>query len=220
MKWTGLILLVAIGLGGCGSDNDATAGARLIQSSAKGILAKRGKSATAAPAVTREALAGFSTPMIMVEIPSLGLLTFIVPIAQNGDVETWSTVDDKTISFRQGSMVATRGFGPDIMQATGPSLAQLASGNGSHDRVYYYLDGADQVQRFEYRCTMANTGNETVTVVSLQHSTRHVTESCTGKTGAFVNEYWFESNDFLRKSKQLLINAWGSITLQRVIDNG
>ncbi|MDP4031347.1 MAG: YjbF family lipoprotein [Pseudorhodobacter sp.] len=91
----------------------------------------------------------------------------------------------------------------------------MASGNGSHDRVYHYLDGADQVQRFEYRCTMANTGNETITVVSLQHSTRHVTESCTGKTGAFVNEYWFDSNDFLRKSNQLLIDAWGSITLQR-----
>ena len=217
MKWRALVLLMVLGIGGCGSDRDATAGARLLQTSMKGLFSGR---AQPAPAVTRAMLEAYSTPMIMAEIPALKLTTFLVPLAQNGDIETWSTADDKTISFRQGIMVATRGLGPDIMQAIAPTLAQLASGTGSHDRSYYYLDGADQTQRFDYHCTVAVAGTETITVVSEPHATRHVTESCAGKAGKFVNDYWFEGGVFLRQSKQLLVQPLGSVTFQRVIDNG
>ncbi|OIQ07471.1 MAG: hypothetical protein AUK60_00445 [Rhodobacteraceae bacterium CG2_30_10_405] len=217
MKWSGLLLLAGIGLGGCGTDSETLVALRMATSAAKEAITKRGPPA---PAVTRAMLDTYSTPMIMAEIPALKLTTFVVPFAQNGDVETWSTVDDKTVSFRHGIMVATRGFGADIMQATAPSVAQLASGSGSHDRAYYYLDGADQTQRFDYHCAIALTGNEAITVVSEQHLTRHVTETCTGKAGSFVNEYWFEGGNFLRQSKQLLVQPLGSITFRQVIDNG
>lgn len=218
MKWGGLLLLLAaFEPAGCGTDNEASVALRMVTSAAKEVITKRGPPA---PPVTRVMLDTYSTPMIMAEIPALKLTTFVVPFAQNGDVETWSTVDDKTISFRHGIMVATRGFGPDIMQASVPSVAQLASGSGSHDRAYYYLDGADQIQRFDYHCVIALTGNETISVVSEQHLTRHVTETCTGKAGNFVNKYWFEGGNFLRQSKQLLVQPLGSITFQQVIDNG
>jgi len=217
MKLGGLLLVVVFWSAGCGTDNEATVALRIATSTAREAIARRGQPA---PAVTRAMLDGFSTPMIMAEIPALKLTTFVVPLAQNGDVETWATVDDKTISFLQGIMVATRGFGPDIMQATGPSAAQLARGSGSHDRSYYYLDGADQTQRFDYHCTVAVAGVETITVVPEQHQTRHIVENCTGKPGVFVNEYWFEGGNFLRQSRQLLVQPLGPITFQQVIDNG
>lgn len=210
----------ALGLAGCGSDTDATAGARLVKSTATQIIQNRKKAGTAAPAITRADLAAFNTPMIQAEVPTLGLTTYLVPFGQNAGVETWSTVEDQTVSFRQGIMVATRGFGPDIMQATAPTIAQVASGSGNYARAYYYLDGADQIQRFDYHCSLATVGVETIAVVNQQHTTRHVTESCTGKQGDFVNEYWFENGTFLRQSKQLLIKEWGAITFRRVIDNG
>lgn len=218
MKW-GALLAIAFGLGGCGSDHDATTGQRLIQSARTQIMKGRSKG-TAAPAITRQALSAFTTPMIMAEIPTTGLTTFLVPYAQNGDVETWATADDKTISFRQGIMVATRGFGPDIMQAVAPTAKQLAAGAGSFERAYYYLDGADQTQRYTYQCTLSSAGPEQITVVDMQHSTRHVLESCAGEIGNFVNEYWFENGIFLRKSKQMLVQAWGAVIFQRVIDKG
>ncbi|MDP2739504.1 MAG: YjbF family lipoprotein [Pseudorhodobacter sp.] len=217
LKWLGLVLMAGIGLGGCGSDREALVGLQVATSAAKQAITQRGQPA---PAVTREMLNAYATPMIMAEIPALKITTFVVPFAQNGDVETWATVDDKTISFRQGIMVATRGFGADIMQATGPSAAQLASGSGSHDRAYYYLDGADQTQRFDYHCTVAVAGIETITVVSEQHQTHHIIENCAGKPGVFANEYWFEGGTFLRQSKQLLVQPLGSITFRRVIDKG
>ncbi|MDZ4093887.1 MAG: YjbF family lipoprotein, partial [Paracoccaceae bacterium] len=184
-----LILLTAV-LGGCGNDKEATVGLGGIKKSLKDIATVRKQQATPAPAVTRAALSAFKTPMIMADVPAIGLTTFLVPVAQNGAVETWGTVDDKTISFRQGVMIATRGFGPDIMQATAPTAAQLAVGSGKYSRVYYYLDGADQTLRREYACSLASLGAETITVVDRQHLTRHVTETCTGNGGDFVNEYW------------------------------
>ncbi|MGB8812874.1 MAG: YjbF family lipoprotein, partial [Paracoccaceae bacterium] len=95
-----------------------------------------------------------------------------------------------------------------------------SSGSGTYDRVYQYLDGGDQVQNFAYRCTLANAGTEAITVVNQQHTTRHVIESCTGKPGDFVNEYWFENGNYLRQSKQLLVQGWEAVTFKRVIDNG
>lgn len=216
-----LALVAGLGLGGCGSDRDATAGARLIKQTATQLVASRKarRNPTPAQPITRAALDQFKSPMMQIDVAATGLTSFIVPYGQNGDVETWSSVDDQTISFRDGIMIATRGFGPDIMESIAPGANQIASGSGTYDRAYYYLDGADKTQRFDFRCTLANLGAETITVVDQQHSTRHVSESCHGKQGDFVNEYWFENGNFLRKSKQLLIPAWGSITFQRVIDN-
>lgn len=207
-------------LAGCGTDREANPALGALKTAATKVVTGRTGAAEPAPAVTRAQLAQFNTPMIMAEVPALGLTTFFVPYGENGGVETWSTVDDKTIALRQGIMVATRGFGPDIMQSEAPTAAQIASGAGTHKRVYYYLDGADQTQRIEYTCTLANLGAETITVVERQHPVRHVNETCTGNGVEFTNEYWFESGNFLRKSKQLLVPTWGAFELQRVIDKG
>lgn len=224
IRWSFVAVLAGVtALAGCGSDKDATAGARLIQTGIKSVVdarkAAKGQTAPVA-APTRADLAAFNQPIIQADLPATGLTTYFVPFGSNGGVETWSNADDQTVSFRQGVLTATRGFGPDIMQSVVPSAAQLASGSGSYGRVYYYLDGADQTQRFDFNCTLANSGSETITVVGQQHSTRHVTETCTGKQGDFVNEYWFENSNLIRKSKQLLVPAWGAFTFQRVIDKG
>lgn len=216
---TAALLAAALALAGCGSDRDATAGARIVQGVATGLWKDR--KATGEPTeVTREQLAAFNSPMIEAKVAKIGLTSYLVPYGQNAGVDTWSSAEDQTISFRDGIMIATRGFGPDIMRAVAPSAAQIAAGSGTHQRVYWYLDGADQPQRFDYQCTLANLGAETITVVDRQHSTRHVSETCTGKAAEFTNEYWFENGVFLRKSKQLLVPEWGYVTLSRVIDKG
>ncbi len=213
------VLMIGGLLSACGSDKTPSPIMSVVVSSAKSLVG--GKSdASKAPAVTRESLSKFKTPMIQVELPSRSYFTFVVPYGVNGDVDTWASVDDRTVSFRQGMVIATRGFGPDILQSAGPTIGQIASGAGTHDRAYYYVDGGDQDLQRNFRCTLANLGNDTITVVDRQHTTRHVAETCTGKSGSFTNEYWFETGVFLRKSKQLLAPEWGALVLSRVIDNG
>ncbi|WP_288995307.1 YjbF family lipoprotein [uncultured Gemmobacter sp.] len=206
-------------LAGCSSDSES--GSPLVSTAknlSSAMLKKR--SAGAAAPVTRADLAKLNVPVIKGELKSGNSTIYLVPIARNGAVDTWSTSDDLTISFRDGVMLTTRGFGPDIMQAVVPSRAQLASGGGSHRRSYFYLDGADKMHRFDYDCSVSVIGGETITVVGRQHSTRHVAETCRGGGREFTNEYWFEGGNFIRKSKELLVPEWGYLELARVIDNG
>lgn len=207
-------------LAGCGNDKNQSAPlASGFANFSKALIAKRQAAGVAQP-ITRQDLAALNTPVIMGELRAANSTIYLVPVSRNGAVETWATSDDLTVSFRDGVMTATRGFGPDIMQAVVPTRSQLASGQGGHRRSYFYLDGADQMRRFDYQCSMSNLGAETITVVGRQHSTRHVAETCANEAVRFTNEYWFDGGNFIRKSKELIVPEWGYLNLARVIDKG
>lgn len=209
----------AFGLSACGNQQESspvlTAGKTLV-----GSVIGKGKAAAPVAAPGRADLAKLGVPVIRGEVAAAGSTLYLVPIAVNGGAEIWSTSDDLTVTFRNGVLAQTRGFGPDIMQATVPALSHLQNGSGNHQRSYTYLDGGDQLVRYTYDCNVRFAGAETITVVGQQHSTRHVIEDCTGKRAGFSNEYWFDGNGKLRKSKELLVPEWGHIVLERVIDRG
>lgn len=219
--WPVLSAALALALlSACGSDKEATAGARIMRDVAKRLILPGAEAAPSVAGLKRAELQALGTPVLLAEIPTTGFFTLLVPQGRNGDVETWASGDSKTLSFREGILIATRGFGPDIMQAAGPSLAQVARGQGEHVRIYEYLDGSDKTQRRTYRCVLENRGAAQITVVERQHTVRHIAEHCSGEAGEFVNEYWFENGNFLRKSNQLLNQGWGALVLSRVIDKG
>lgn len=205
---------MAFALAGCGSEKNATVGAQLLKAGGSAIMGG-GK---AAPAPTRAELEAYNSSMIQIVVPHSGMTAYVVPIANVNGVETWASASDQSVSFRDGIMIATRGFGPDLMRAEGPSLARIAQASGTTTRSMVWLDGSDAAQRFDFTCELSNAGPETITVVGRQHSTRHVLETCTGKHGGFTNEYWFEGADFSRKSKQLLVIGREPVTLSRVVD--
>jgi len=214
-RWIGPLVLVAA-LAGCGSDNSQSGTFRIV----KGLLAEitgLNKGGAAAPALSRADLQKVGTAVTVVELQ--GLTMYMVPAGTNRGVTTWTSAEDRTISLRDGVMIASRGFGPDIMQAAAPTAAQLAAGRGTLQRSYFYLDGADQTRRFDYTCALSTVGSETITVFGRQHTTRHVTETCRSAAVEFTNDYWFEGGNFIRKSKQLFVPEWGYATISRVIDN-
>lgn len=216
---SGLVLLSA-----CGSEKDSAPVAKTIAGAVKELAPGKKKAAaaaaTASPQINAAALAQYKTPMVLVELPSRQYFNFMVPYGQNGSIETWASSDKKTIAFRDGMVLGTRGFGPDLMQSSGPTLAQIAAASGSHKRIYVLLDGADQSQRFEFDCVLQDQGRTQITVVERQHTVRHIAEQCSGIGGDFTNEYWLENGNFLRKSKQLMNRGWGSLVITRVIDKG
>ena len=212
-----LFSAVALVLGACGSEKDEASPLMVFGKTLGSVV--MGKGGAAAPAqVSRAELEKLGTPVIMGTIASSGGLLYLVPIAQQGNVATWSTSNDITITFRDEVMSQTRGIGPDIMESSVPSRSQLQNPGSTHRRGYTYLDGGDQLVRFTYDCTVSFAGAETIPVVGRQHSTRHMLEQCTGNRGQFTNEYWFETDGKVRKSKELLISEWGQIELFRVID--
>jgi hypothetical protein len=211
------LILAALALSGCGSDTDQITGVRTAQTVVGGILKSRGP-APAEAGVTRAALNTIQSPVMLVKVTGTGASAVVVPFGSNAGVATWSSVDRKTVSFRQGILVATRGLGDDLMSVIAPSSAEIARGTGNHDRVHYYLNGEDQPERHLYRCTLAVVGSETITLVDRAYATRHIKESCSGPAGRFVNHYWFENGSILRQSSQRIGESLGQLETRRIKD--
>ena len=222
-------LILTASLAGCGND-PAEMSAQLplkdMVSQVFAAMAKGKQGRIAAPAAPdANAVAGLravleeaGTPIYALKDPGTGLVTFVAKIGDNTGVGTWSTTDYRTIGLRDGIIVATRGFGSDMMSAEAPNLAVIAAGSGSHARAYYYLDGADQSQVLRYDCALAVAGSETIEILGKPHATRRITETCTGKSGSFVNEYWFEGGSKLRQTSQLRVQGVGNMFLQQIIE--
>lgn len=157
-------------------------------------------------------------PILLASNQVLKYGTLHAPFGQNGDVLTWSSTGYQTIALRGGILIATRGFGPDLMSAVAPDAATIARATGATRRTYHYLDGADQPQRLEFICSLRNDGPRTIEVLAKLHATHKVTESCSGPSGSFENEYWFDSGLIIRQSSQRMAPGLDNLFMQRVVD--
>ena len=169
-------------------------------------------------AALRSALQDAGQPVLFVTVNSLGFVDFVSPIGSNAGVQTWSSARKVNVSMRDDVLVATRGFGNDLMSAVVPPLALISSGNGQFSRSYFALDGGDHTMRSDYSCQFSQSANQTLTILGAIYATRTVLESCSGQRNSFQNEYWFDQNGRLRQSKQYFAVRNTSLLIQRIID--
>jgi len=198
---TVLSLTLCLGLAACGNDTESFAEAKLVRS----VLTDRVGGATpgaATPRLDRATLANILTPVQAVTRESTGQQAIIANVAVNNGVETWSSVDDVTISLRNGVLVATRGFGADLMAADVPSRAGLLALGSTHTRAHTMLNGLDQAVRTLYTCSVTKREPQAIVVVEISYQTTHVVETCSGGDQTFENAYWFDRAQNLRKSRQ------------------
>jgi hypothetical protein len=227
--WLAGLLLLA--LAACGNDKSAGAlGGIPVKDLAKASLAQVGlgpKPKAAPPAAppdpaqvaaARKMLEDGGIPLYIIQSKGLGLLAYFSKLGQNGDVITWSTQDYKSISMRDGMIIATRGLGPDIMSSYAPTTDAVRRGTGTTRRVYYHLDNADQSVRQDFDCELKVAGMETITLIGKPYRTRRINESCTGPSGSFLNSFWFDGRAKLRQSSQHLAAGIENLLVQKIID--
>ncbi|NUB45392.1 YjbF family lipoprotein [Fertoebacter nigrum] len=210
--------LLGLALAGCGSTDNAQSVSAFLSDLTRSV---RPDGAAAAPAdlgLTRAALAGFTTPLQLVTLEPSGVSAVMGPLGSNNGADTWSSADNRTISYRQGIVVATRGLSGDLMSASVPTLGQIAAGSGTHSRVHFYLNGLDQTERQDFRCTLSSAGSETLTIVGLGYPTRRIDEDCSGAAGSFRNSYWIEGGTYLRQSRQYVAKEAGFLVTKRLVD--
>ncbi len=217
MRPLALAFAATLTVAACGNDPESFVGARVLQSSlaeqTKG-LTKRKAAAPAPVQVTRAALATVETPVILMTVESRGQHALIAEVADNLGVQTWSTVDDVTVSMKNGVVVATRGFGADLMAASVPNPAVLQSAAKSYGRIHTYLDGTDRAVQMNFTCNVTNLGAQAIEVVEIVYQTRHVSETCTGNGIEFTNEYWLDGSAHIRKSRQLVSQDAGYLVIE------
>lgn len=215
-----LLAAAALGLSACGSDTDETLSARSFQAVVQSAVRSGRRSGPAAPpeaqlGLTRAILQSNQINASLVTIERAGASALMAPIAANRGIQTWASQDAKTLSFRDGILVATRGLGDDLMTASVPSPAQIAAG-GSWNRVHVTLDGEDRPQRHRYSCTAATVGPARIEIVERSYATRLVRETCRGADGGFENEYWFQTGSDLRQSRQWIGRSLGHVAIRRL----
>lgn len=221
VRLTAALLVLAM-IGACGNEKSeptpigAAVGTLAKATVAKAKARKQGQKAAPAP-VTRADLEKYGVPILRAVIPNLGADALLTPTDQKGDVVTWSTSDNRTVSLRNGVLIQTRGLGPDLMSADVPSLAQLSGNGNTYQRVYFFLGEEDRGSRRTYDCTTTVNGREVIEIFGRAHTVTHVTESCLRGGGGIKNEYWIEGAT-LRKSKQFVSGPAGFIEFERVID--
>ncbi len=224
----GVSILLAIALGGCGNDKKPAAiPIKAILQAEIQKLKGTPEAGQSSPALQpdaatlaegRRVLEEAGQPVIAVTDRSIGLATFMVPLGTNADVVTWANPEYQTIALRKGVIIATRGFGQDLMSAEAPTADVLFAGSGTYSRKHYILDGADQTQLQEYTCTLSISNNEEIVILGLNYLTKKVDENCIGSAGTFTNTYWFDTKGVIRQSRQSRMIGVENMQLQAIID--
>jgi hypothetical protein len=211
----GLALICALLLSACGNDIEPTSNGALLKSlSSSGMARIRGGSAP--EPMTRARLAEVVTPVMLMTIERTGVEALFAEIETSRGVETWSSVDDITISLRNGVIVATRGFGADLMAANVPAVSLASGGGQGHTRQHSTLNGEDQPVQTDFTCRFSQDGVKAVDIVQISYSLTHVVETCAAGDLSFQNDFWLGSDQKIRKSRQWISPEVGFITIEDV----
>lgn len=176
MTWARLLSILAFGvlMGGC---------------AAVGL----GTSPRPQPVVVAGAPDG---PLLQFTMADHGIRTRLQRAAVNGPVETWVSTDGFSVSTHGGVIVATRGFGDDLMAADPqPILAALADPTGAgYARRMRYLTADNKSTWIAAGCRMTPADNEA--------GQRRFDERCDSIRMRFVNSYWLDQAGRIVRARQ------------------
>lgn len=141
----------------------------------------------------------------------------------NGNAVTWVEGSARTISTtRSGLLLATRGYGRDLMTARADRLqAVIGARSGGAQRavrVHRFLDGENAIVTTSLVCRITNQGPSSVRLLTGVFATRQIEEACLLADGTeVINRYWVDLGaTTIRQSEQWVSPEIGSVRLQRL----
>ncbi|MCF6444751.1 YjbF family lipoprotein [Nereida sp. MMG025] len=168
--------------------------------------------------LTRDALDQAEIRLIYIEIPEFPSQATLQEVARNRANSTWLSVDGVTVTFQQGFLVATRGYGEDLMAADLDAVrSAVMRGSGQNIlRVHDYLDGGDDIERRSFICNIRTLGRSSVTILQEVVPVRQVSETCQNPDIQFQNRYDFASDGRLVASKQWISPSVGYMVAEEL----
>jgi hypothetical protein len=153
---------------------------------------------------------GKAAPMIDVQIPSREAAGAMAQIALRGTVSEWRSADGIGLTLREGQIIATRGFGPDLLIADGQGAAPaLRQGGGVFSRTMHWLDGENHDRAEVFTCTLSAQASQP------KPNERTLSETCKGPQRTFTNTYTVSTTTgALIRSDQWVSPGLGHIRLE------
>lgn len=150
-----------------------------------------------------EAIAADPGGYRIVQIASLGVVEPARVIQDNGAGITIELQSGPTAAYRDGVLVATRGFSDDLNAFDSRGvLAVLRAGGGTVERRMELLDGQDQIRTLTFACTITPAGTETVDLGVRRADLRRFDENCRSSALIFDNIYWLDGSGGIAASRQ------------------
>ncbi|SFK11150.1 YjbF family lipoprotein [Celeribacter neptunius] len=211
-------------LAGCG--NDATgqrskATLQELSGLAKTVVGK--KAAPSAPADPNVMIANTlktfeGEPLMFALREKTGAYGIASIYGQNGPVTTWATHDLTSFSLKQGMLVATRGFGNDLMSVEDGGAVRMITARraGSVQKTYRFLDGQDRTNRLILNCEIVPGELQPVQTGEISTSAQLVRETCRMGTFKFTNTYWVDGSSRVVQSVQWAGSKNGVLIFRRL----
>ena len=211
----GLFALIAA----CGPLAKDTGSQRIAQLVTSLVPIGKPEAATAAVApatMTREQVDASPVPLMLMAVPSRGGGGLVQMVGQNDGRATWQSADGISITTENGVVVATRGLGDDLYSASVSSGPAYFTDGGTGPRVHEYLTGEDRIARPELNCTVALSGEETLTILDVTYETSRYNERCINDQFDFTNVIWVGSDGKIRQSQQWISMSVGYLVTQQL----
>ncbi|MEP6068175.1 MAG: YjbF family lipoprotein [Paracoccaceae bacterium] len=213
------ILLSALAAcsGGTGLETGQTQTFQEIRTSFRQAIKRPSGPRPPLPKLSRAFLDSLPNPALEAVLEDRDASAYLDPLQIKGNVTVWSTTDLSQLITRDGLVTGTRGLGSDIVSSSyAQTLAALAARGGMAQRRLNLTNDLDQSIQVSLSCQIRDVGPETLEIVELTFSTRHLLETCTYSGGTIVNDYWTDSSDSgkIWKSRQWLGPEIGWIKLR------
>lgn len=168
------------------------------------ILLNR-STATAAPSV-ESALARTELPVNQLRLTGRDVTAFVIRIEQNGPYLTYASGDQRTVIYKNGMIVGTRGLGEDLMSSTADRSLALVRGrkNGTVQRIQRYLTPDNRTVELVATCEIAYGGEEAYSAGLVKTPVTRMTESCVAEGLAIENAYLVDRRGEIVFARQYL----------------
>ena len=154
--------------------------------------------------LTPEVVDQFGGSVLLVETVDKGTAAGFLPVAINGPAITWMTQDGQaSVSTKDGVLIATRGFGFDLLSAEATPSFKHGEMPSSRVRQLQHLDGENQVVTTRYRCEYSRDSSE-------------VQEHCHTAKHDFINTYKVTKTGKVLHSRQWISPQIGYVVLETV----
>jgi hypothetical protein len=115
-----------------------------------------------------------------------------------GEITIWRSSDNATLAFRNGLLMTSHGLGDDLLSAEVPAVGDQPGPARGGGRSYSLRGGDNQAFQLNMVCSVTDLGAETIEIVGVRYTTRHLQEHCEGgegigAKGVVVNDYWIDS---------------------------
>jgi hypothetical protein len=166
--------------------------------------------------ITPEAIAAATEPLLFFELTEGSQQAIMSLAGRNGEVVTWSTADDRSISLLNGVLVATRGFGYDLMVAdVSGTLAALNGSNREYEKFLSFLDGENRQLFQSFFCEMAGPEREVIDSFGRTVDVLKWTETCLGSQSELTSIFWV-SQGLIYRTDQAVSQQFGTLITERL----